>query len=120
MDVEDVMRLSDKELKLITEVEKRRSDRKKGAWLNFVVVIILSIATFAGFQVIQEQWILLGLLTAFAAAYLANVYFAVRPENELIELLQRYVNQDAEAVEQIAESAAAKERSTDSGAASTI
>ena len=114
------MRLSDKELKLLAEIEKRRSDRKRGAWLNLVVVILLSIAASSGLQALQEQWVLLGLLMVFAVAYLANVYFAVRPEDKLMVLLQRYVSQDPEAVVQIGESAKADERSTGSRAAPTI
>jgi hypothetical protein len=35
-------------------------------------------------------------------AWLIHVYFAVRPDDKLIDLLQRYVNRDPEAIVQVA------------------
>jgi hypothetical protein len=103
--MENAMKLSARELKFYSEVETRFVRRKRDAWLSLAGVILLIVLTenFALFSGLGDVWIF-SLVIPVAVGYLAHVYFAVRPEDKLVELLQRYVNQDPEAVAQIANS----------------
>ena len=75
---------------------------------------------FGLFSALAGDSPILGLGIALAVGYLAHVYFAVRPEDELVELLQRYVNQDPEAVAQLANSTERNEVTDKNRASPTI
>ncbi len=93
------MKLSAKEVKLISDVSKNRKQRKWGAWLGFLTATGLLVATegFGIFPSLRESSILVIAVVA-TFAHLIHVYFAVRPEDKLVDLLQRYINRDPEAV----------------------
>lgn len=99
------MKLSARELEFLSEVETRRVRRRRDAWIYLIGVILLIILTntVEVFAALDDVSILsLGIVVA--VGYLAHIYFAVRPEDKLMELLQRYVSKDPEAVAQLAES----------------
>lgn len=96
------MKLSAKEVKLISGLSDRKRRRKWDAWLTFVSATGLTVATYGyGLFPSLMEWPILGFATGASVAYLVHVYFAVRPEDKLIELLRRYVDRDPEAIAQI-------------------
>ena len=97
------MKLTTNEMKLLLNLSKRRRRRKWDAWSWFLSTIGLMIATYGyGFFPSLTEWPILGMAAGLTLANLVHVYFAVRPEDKLVELLQRYVNRDPEAVKQLA------------------
>ena len=96
------MKLTDKELELLTNIESRRRARKLGAWIALIgaVALVLVTAKFGWLPSLTGSGVPAVLLGA-AAAHLAWVYSSARPEDRLMELLQRYVNQDPDAVQQL-------------------
>lgn len=107
------MKLSRTEINLLLDIQAAQKRRRRDAWISFVLVISIFIGTYQ-FDLLPalQQSELLGAAIGATTAYLVHVHFAVRPEDKLINLLQRYVNRDPEAVSQFAQ---AKE--TDSTAA---
>jgi hypothetical protein len=114
------MKLSARELKFLSEVETRHLRRKRDAWLYLIAVFLLIVLTnnVEVFAALDDTSIL-GAGIAVAVIYLVKLYFAVRPEDKLVELLQRYVNQDPEAVAQLAESTTPDEITEKNGASPT-
>ena len=96
------MKLTAKEVELLSGVAACRKRRKWDAWVSFLLVIALMIAVlgYGVFPSFAESQFL-GMAAGASVAYLIHVYFAVRPEDKLIGLLQRYVNRDPEAVAQL-------------------
>lgn len=96
------MRLTEREVKLITGIPKRRRDRKLGAWLG----LAFPVTAFGAFQHFGSPYEplgpVLGIVLGFSAGEVARVYFRVAPEDKLIDLLQRYISRDPEAVRQLA------------------
>ena len=97
------MKLSAKEAKLISQLRTRRKHRKWDAWLSFVLAVGLLVAV-EGYGLLPSlgEFPFIGMAVGAAVAYLIHVYFAVRPDDKLIDLLQRYVNRDPEAIAQVA------------------
>jgi len=96
------MKLTANEVKLLTALSKRHKRRKWDGWFSFLATVALIVATY-GYGMFPSliEWPFLGIAAGGAATYLMHVYLAVRPEDKLIELLQRYVNRDPEAVAQL-------------------
>ena len=94
------MRLTEREIELITTIPKRRRDRKRGAWLGLAIAV----AAFIAVQYLGPQYAsaapIMGILLGFSAGEVARVHFRVTPEDKLVELLQRYISRDPEAVRQ--------------------
>ena len=94
------MRLTEREVKLIAEIPKRRRERKIEAWLG----LAFAIAAFIVFQHLDPRYdslvYVVGIALGFTAGEVARVYFRVTPEDKLIAVLQRYINRDPEAVRQ--------------------
>jgi hypothetical protein len=98
---EGIVKLSKREIALIADFEKSRRRRKIGAWVFLIFVPIW----WYGIPLIGIESgtapVISGLLLGFGVAYLISVYFGVRPDDQLIELLQRYINDDVEAIQQL-------------------
>ncbi len=102
------MKLSRTEIKLVSDLSAKRRRRKRDAWWSFLTTIGLAVAVL-GYEIFPSLGKLLllplpPLLTVLPTVYfihLIHVYFAVRPEDKLIRLLQRYLDRDAEAIVQI-------------------
>jgi hypothetical protein len=96
------VRLTEREIEFINGIPKRRRDRKLGAWFG----LASAVAGFAALQYVGSQYDslgpVLGIFLGFSAAEVARVHFRVTPEDKLIELLQRYISRDPEAVQQFA------------------
>jgi hypothetical protein len=98
------MKLSRTEISLLLDIRAAHKRRRRDAWISFLTVIALFVATYQ-FELLASlrQSGLLGFAVGATAVYLIHVYFAIRPEDKLISLLQRYVHCDAEAVKQVAQ-----------------
>jgi len=96
------MKLTANEVKLLSNVARRRRQRRLDAW-TALLLAAFSLVLTEGFGLLPSlrdtglQELVVGLLVA----HLIHVYFTVRPSDKLIDLLQRYVNEDAEAVTQL-------------------
>jgi len=114
------MKLSARELKFLAEVETRHVRRRRDAWMYLISVFLLIVLTnkVEVFAALGDTSILSVGIT-IAVIYLVHTYFAIRPEDKLVELLQRYVSQDPEAVAQIAESTTPDEITEKNGASPT-
>lgn len=110
------MKLTARELKFLLDVEPRRVRRRRDAWIYFLIALLLVVLMnkVDMFETLVDPSIL-GVGLGFAGMYLAHTYFAVRPEDKLVELLQRYVNMDPEAVAQLAESTTPDEITENNG-----
>ena len=96
------MKLTSREIEYLAGIDKRRKRRRIGAWIGLVLLLVL-LAIEVRFGLYGG-----GLATVLAVfigvvvSTLAHEYFGVSAENKLLDLLQRYVNSDPEAVRQIA------------------
>ena len=94
------MRLTEREIKLIAEIPKRRRERKIGAWLGLAIAVAAFIA-FQQFGARYESLVyVVGIALGFAVGEVARAHFRVTHEDKLIDVLQRYINRDPEAVRQ--------------------
>jgi hypothetical protein len=104
------MKLSDREIEMISNIPKNRRDRKLGAWLGLATAL----AAFVAVQYFDFHHESLGpvfaILLGFSTGEVARAHFRVRPEDKLIDLLQRYVNSDPEAVRQFSFKSESSER----------
>ena len=102
VDLEKVVKLSKKEMEVITDIEKSRRQRKLGAWI--------------GLLLIPNAWKMdvpmSGIISAVVIVHLIHVYIGIRPDDKLIDLLQRYINSDVEAVRQLSDKPKAGESAT--------
>jgi hypothetical protein len=104
------MKLTTIELKLIAGISKNRKRRKWDALATFLVSIILATATFGfGMFPALSNSMFLGVAVGASIMWLIHVYFGVRSEDKFVDLLQRYINRDPEAVAQIAAASEAEQ-----------
>lgn len=96
------MKLTAKEVKLLSEFEKRKRQRRLDAWTALILAAFVLVLTEAfGFWPSLRNTGLQGVVIGVLVTHLIHVYFAARPSDKLIDLLQRYVNKDAEAIAQL-------------------
>ena len=97
------MKLSKKEIELITHIEKSRRQRKIAALLGFLVLPIV----WYGMPLIGAEPDAVtqttGFILGFLVSYLIVSFSNAQPDDKLIDLLQRYINRDAEAIRQLSE-----------------
>ncbi len=97
------MQLTDREIRLLDDVERRRSRRRLHAWIAFVSVLAVNAADWITDFGSPEASTILVFSLVMGMGYLISLYTVVRDEDKLIELLRRYVNNDPDAIRQIAE-----------------
>ena len=95
------MKLSEREIELISDIAKSRSKRKFGAWAGLITGMFLMTAVVYFDFNLDSIGPVLGIFLGVAVATLAREYFGIRAEDMLIDLLQRYVNDDPDAIQQI-------------------
>lgn len=93
------MKLTGREMAIVSAYTATRRRRKTGAWIGLAAVVAFWIA-MAYIDRLESVGTVLGISVGLLIAELASLYFGTRPEDKLIDLLQRYINQDAEALQQ--------------------
>jgi hypothetical protein len=91
------VKLSNKELRLISDIQKSRKARKIGGWITLLLIPI----SYIWYPQVS------GVITAIVVTHLIHEYLAIHPDDELVDLLQRYVNSDPEAIVQLSKSSRA-------------
>jgi hypothetical protein len=92
------MKLSDREMEIISSIPKNRRNRRLGLWLSIAGILI---AVVAGPYIDYDVTTAITMLGGFLAGQAAG-YSIARSEDKLIDLVQRYVNSDPEAIRQFA------------------
>jgi hypothetical protein len=99
------MKLTDREIELISNIPRNRRNRRLGLWLTMAsILIMVVVGSYIDYDGTAVFMFLGGFLGGQAAAY-----FSTRSEDKLIDLVQRYVNSDPEAIRQVAARARASE-----------
>ena len=96
------MKLSSREIEFLAGIDKRRKHRKIGAWIGLVLLLALLAIEIRFSPYGDGLPTVLAVFLGVAVSTLAHEYFGVSAENRLLDLLQRYVNSDPEAIRQIA------------------
>jgi len=95
------MKLTALEVEMIKDIPRIRTNRVRAAWSG----VITTVALLAGVLYFEYQAETLGMLLAvfvgFSIGNLANAYLARHPDDRLVELLLRYVDDDSEALAQL-------------------
>jgi hypothetical protein len=96
------MKLTARELELVADAPKRRQRRIRNAWVAFAGVIA-PVIVVNGFDPFPWKFdsSTIGLGVSAVVVNLIHAYFGVRSDDRLVDLLQRYVNHDPEAIEQL-------------------
>ena len=104
------MKLSDREIEMISNVPKHRRSRKLNACLGLATAlcVVIAVEYFEFYR--GSLGPIAAIFLGFAVGEVARAYFRVRPEDKLIDLLLRYVNSDPEALRQFSFKAATSER----------
>ena len=95
------MKLTEREVELISKIDRNRFWRRRGAWVGLVMALV------AWFLASYFEWssnssgIVIGMVLGFAIVYLASAYSPGRADDKLNDVLQRYVNNDPEALRQL-------------------
>jgi len=97
------MRLTAREIELLVDVHDRRRRRKRSAWFGFVFLLGV-FAVVNGLDPFPWEFdsSIVGIALGASAASLIHAYLGVSPDDKLVDLLQRYINHDPEAIKQIA------------------
>ncbi|MCJ7591565.1 MAG: hypothetical protein MUO51_09445 [Woeseiaceae bacterium] len=97
------MKLTDRELEIFLNYSKVQKGRRIGAWLGLVVTFCAYILV-SYFDFHHDSLALIfGIFLGISIVELTTQYFRVRPEDKLINLLQRFINTDPEALGQVLE-----------------
>ena len=92
------MKLSDREIEIISGMPKNRRLRRLGVWFAAASVLI---ALVVNFYIDYDLGPVITMLSGFMVGQ-AAAHHSARSEDKLIELVQRYVNSDPEAIRQFA------------------
>ncbi len=96
------MKLTNSELKLVRNLDQLRKQKIKGLAGVAIVLVLYWVLRYAG--VLREVDVPLDSLLFFYIAFLAGDTFSnLRPESRHLELLRRYVNNDAETITALSE-----------------
>jgi len=93
------MKLTDREVEIVSSYSTVKNRRKIGAWLGLATVVAFWIGQYY-FDRLDSLGPVIAVFLGISAAELASLYFRVRPEDKMVDLLQRYINSDAEALAQ--------------------
>lgn len=95
------MRLSAREVEILSQLDSYEKKRRKSAW-SLLGVVLTSWAVLAYLDRMTDQ--LYGMITVLCIITVSNVLraqFQLTSEDKLLDLLRRYVNRDAEAIAQM-------------------
>lgn len=94
------MKLTNREVEIVSSYSKVKNHRKFGAWLGLAAVVAFWIGQNY-YERLDSLGPAIAVFLGISAAELASLYFRVRPEDKMVDLLQRYINSDAEALAQL-------------------
>ena len=94
------MKLTNREIEIVSSFSKVQNRRKIGAWVGLATVIAFWIGQYY-FDRLDSLSPVIAVFLGASVAELASLHFRVRPEDKMVDLLQRYINNDAEALAQI-------------------
>lgn len=95
------MRLSEKEIEYLLDRSARSKRRTTALWSFFLSSLVLLVSN-VWFRWLDESYLVLPpLFVATGFSLLCSHYFAIDAEEKLLDLLQRYVRHDPEAVQQL-------------------
>jgi hypothetical protein len=92
------VKLSDREIEIISSIPKNRRYRRLGLWFPAAAILL---AVVVGFYIDYDLTTAVTMLGGFLAGQ-AAAYSSTRSDEKLIDVVQRYVNGDPEAIRQIA------------------
>jgi hypothetical protein len=100
------MQLTSREIELLRQIPPERARRRRNLFLGLACWLLLpTIAMYADINDSSFHGIDLADMYALLGGFLAGQwawYLRTRPEDKLIDIIQRYVNRDAEAIRAIA------------------
>lgn len=98
---DSLMKLTRREIELISNIEHSRLRRRRFAWIGLVsALVVLTAASYFDWSS-SELYMVIGLLLGSAAWSVDRAYSAVRIDDKLNDLLLRYVRSDPEALRQL-------------------
>lgn len=93
------MKLTTREIDLISDIGKTRRKRRRGAWLSLLVILAILVAALYFEWDLDGAIAVLAVFAGIAITELTSEYFGTRTETRLQDLLLRYVNNDPEAIQ---------------------
>ena len=95
------MRLTEREIEMIRDVPRIRTNRKRAAWAALVTnVVLLAGVRYFEYDV-GSVGLLLAVFVGLSIAGVARQYFAPDPNDRFVDLLLRYVDDDPDALAQL-------------------
>jgi len=98
------MKLSPREIDLISDISRSRRMRGIGAWVALGIVLFGGGALMYLNVLADSSSIVIGIFLGVAITNVASAHSNVRADDKLIDILQRYVNSDPEALQQLSSS----------------
>ena len=96
------MKLTDSELKLVEGIDQFK--RQKAKELGGVAILLVIYLVLRAADVVREVEVPIdSLLIVYLVFRIGDVFSNVRPESRYVELLRRYVNNDAETITALSE-----------------
>lgn len=106
------MKLSAKEIDLLSDLKKVRRQRRFFAWIVASVTLVALIALYSMETNLDALIPALSAFFGMAVFLLADDLLGVRTEDPVEDLLLKYVNNDPEALQRISDRAKSREMST--------
>ena len=95
------MQLSAREIEAVKGIDRRRTALKSAGWSSLIVGAVL-FANDAGLDWFIRAHVSLSVVFLLIGFFLITaIYFRSSPSDHLLDLLRRYVDNDAEALQQI-------------------
>lgn len=107
--LEKPLKLTAREIDLISDITKTRRQRRLGAWISLAIVFASFVAALYLEWDLDGAITVLAIVASVAMTELTSEYFGTRTETRLQELLLRYVNNDPEAIQLISARSQARE-----------
>ena len=95
------MRLSAKETEILSQLDSYQKNRRRTAWINLGMVFAFwAVLTYLD-RMTDQLFGMITILSIITLSAVLRVQFQWSSEDKLLDLLRRYVNRDAEAIEQM-------------------
>jgi len=91
------MKLSKSELELVRSIPKKRKSRVRAAWVSLLFVPMCAYLIYDGYDGVA----LMSAIIAILIMNFVKVRFALSAEEKLMVLIEKYVNQDSDALQDL-------------------